>query len=212
MDNFKINLTNILDNISNIYTVANESYLFSKYFNNGKNDSEIRIIESPSIRFLKHSMWRICIIELDKVFKKSDNHHFSFYEITNIVKQGNFKIYNTNLNNDSLFLKWAKDLSKAKSTVAEINKLRNKVYAHTDRNKTALIEDINLDYSQIEELLEICLSMIKEMNLILLDRAYLENKIYFRNPRIVEALANFSATTRKQRIEKLLGSDGKNSK
>ncbi|MBD8082159.1 hypothetical protein [Chryseobacterium caseinilyticum] len=198
MDNFKNNLTTILDNISNIYTVANESYLFSKYFNSGKNDSEIRIIESPSIRFLKHSMWRICIIELDKVFKKSDNHHFSFYEITNIVKQANLKTYHTNLDNNSLFLKWVKDLSKAKSTVTEINKLRNKLYAHTDRNKTALIEEINLDYSKIEELLEICLLLIKEMNLILLDRAYLENRIYFRNPKIVESLANHSATTRKQ--------------
>ncbi|RNA61486.1 hypothetical protein D1631_05840 [Chryseobacterium nematophagum] len=197
-------LNKMLENASYIYTMANESFKFSKYFHTSNNEDEQKIIMRPSIRFIQHTMWRTSIIELDKLFNHSNDQHFSFYKILNAIEKDREVIFGENLDCNEILRNWRELLKTHKTQISQTKKLRNKIYAHTDTDRIDILKEIDLSYEHVEQLLSLSFILLKDINEKLFDRCFLDNTIFFRNPQIIEILAEYHSKKREQRISDIL--------
>lgn len=202
MDN---NLKELLETTSTIFIKANESFHFAKYFDTANNDSEKSIIKKPSVRFIQNSLWKNCIIELDKIFGISGvNNDFSFINIFTCIRKNQSTLF-AEISDYNLLQKQWDELRKSRQPlIFQINTLRKKLYAHTDKGIENLLFKIDISYNEIEELLKETLSLIKEMYSLLFNTDYHYNPIFFRNVNIVETLSKQQQLTREERINQLL--------
>lgn len=202
MDNI---LKELIETSSTIFIKANESFLFAKYFDTANNESEQSVIKKPSVRFIQHSLWKNCIIELDKILGISGvNNNYSFINIFTYIRKNQSSLFTDISDYMILNQKW-NQLNKSKQPlIVQINKLRKKLYAHTDTGKEKLLSEIDISYIEIEELLKDTLSLIKEIYSVLFNTDYHYKPIFFRNVKIVQTLAEQQQLLREERINQIL--------
>jgi len=155
-------LDNKLWRITEILITAKECFLYSKYLYKPESEEEAKYLQySVHFHFIRHSLWRLSIIELSKLFstsKQRDRFNIVSF-ITQLKKDGHF----ANLNFDeSIITKWEKRLSENKDQIDKILTLRDKVYAHTDPKKDDY-RGIQLYLRDIEQLFLIVENMISEI-------------------------------------------------
>ncbi|NML70050.1 hypothetical protein HHL23_09575 [Chryseobacterium sp. RP-3-3] len=203
MDN---TLRELLETASAIFIKANESYLFAKYFDTANSDAEKSVIKRPSIRFIQHSLWKNCIIELDKIFGISGvKNDYSFINIFTYIRINQSALFTEMSDYTMLYQKWTELRKSKQPLIVQINNLRKKLYAHTDKGKEKLLSEIDISYIEIEELLKETLSLIKEIYVVLFDTDYDYKPIFYRNVEIVQTIAEKQKLTREERVNQILG-------
>ncbi|MCX8530878.1 hypothetical protein [Chryseobacterium luquanense] len=99
---------------------------------------------------------------------------------------------------------WRELLKTHKTQINQTKKIRNKIYADTDTGRIDILKEIDLSYEHVEQLLSLSIILLKDINEKLFDRGFLDNTIFFRNPQIIEILAEYHSKKRKQRILDIL--------
>lgn len=97
--------------------------------------------------------WRMAVIEVHKIVSKKDNDAHSLKKIFNIIRANIKKLSIT----EHDVLGWEAKLSAEANVIGEIEKQRDKVYAHTDLNAKNITSTLAI--TDIENLIQIILDI-----------------------------------------------------
>lgn len=140
-----------------ILLTCKENYLFSKYLHKPDTDEELKYLSnSRHFKFFRHSLWRLCIIELHKLLSKSDK---DFYNLWTFIKNLETNHYAGHNVPEDTIREWRTLLLSRKVTTKKIMLLRNKVYAHTDRENESL--NIDITFEEVYELIILAEKVIR---------------------------------------------------
>lgn len=189
-----------------ILTLAKECYSYSNYIRNPETIQEIKYIaKSRDFRFMSHAFWRLCIIELSKLFSNNnDTHKFNINKLISKLKSdGHYRSLKFNQTAISL---WEQKIKDNCNAIEIVQKLRNEVYSHKDRNS-------NLDYAndltfkEVANLIQIVSEIVKSIYSECFDTDALVRTVYFHDGRfnIIKILAEEKEIRIKKKIDKLLG-------
>ena len=138
-----------IENIWHIYHFSRECYNIATYFVNPSTQEEKEIFRNDnSLSFVQHIFFRTAIIELNKLSNNANN------DIYNIHKYLRSLICskNENLPIDKI-RSWENALEELKDSIQLVNILRNKFYAHSDKEPTNFLDGLNsINYLEIEGL------------------------------------------------------------
>jgi hypothetical protein len=147
-----------------LYTKSYEYFYCLKQINKFKQSE---FSDNRFISFISYTSWYILVIELCKVYQNDNkNQHYNVYKLINILKN-EYK----NLEYKSLLTK--DDIEKYYTNfnslqIIEIRDklvlLRDKFYAHTDRQDERFIKQINLNLAEIEILFKALRDFIYDIN------------------------------------------------
>lgn len=107
-------------------------------------------------KFLRHSLWILCIIELNKLLSKSDK---DYYNLWTFIKNLENNIYQGHNVPADTITEWRNTLFSKKNIIKKTLLLRNKLYAHTDKDVDKVSVDITFD--DVNELILIVEKVIR---------------------------------------------------
>ncbi|MBE9468070.1 MAG: hypothetical protein IMY72_07085 [Bacteroidetes bacterium] len=119
--------------------------------------------------FMTYTSWYILVVELCKVFQHDNkNQHFNVYGFLNKLKNDYKKLECKDLLSKSEIDKLYNDFNSEEiiSIRDKLVILRNKFYAHTDRQDEQIINDKNVDLLEIKKLFDILKNFIFEIKSI----------------------------------------------
>lgn len=120
------------------------------YLNNPDSEEEFKAIDkSPFLKGTSYSLWKLCIIDLHKIFSESKHDQISLYNLFINIER---KQYSSHQINKELLTKWRNDINTNKLSIDKVKFLRNKLYAHTDTN---VKEDVDLYFREVQQLFEV---------------------------------------------------------
>jgi len=160
------------DEINQIWLIYTNSFEYYNCLKQLRNYKRTEFSDSRFLSFMTYTSWYILIIELCKVFQHDNkNQHFNIYGLLNRLINNYKNIEFRSLISLSEIQKYNADFTSAK--ILEIRKrlveLRDKFYAHIDREEKNFEEKISLTYSEIEFLLDTLHHFISEMKLKVLN-------------------------------------------
>lgn len=160
--NKKEEIRNNIFEIWKISTNAKRYLAYTSYLHMPDTKEELEYLrKSRDFQFIAHSLWRNAVIELSKLFndsKKRDKFNI-FHFIKKLEKNGHFRIFKIDQAKIDF---WYNSIEENRNTIILINKLRDKVYAHTD----GPVNKIGLEtptFKQTEKLIDIIENVIKEI-------------------------------------------------
>ena len=162
----KAHLEIMKDLLFNSYTLLNDSKASSMESNAGDPPEEYIFMARMEYVFFVMS-----VIELSKLFIRSDSHHFNFYSYIkklNSLKKSNSKIKNIQLFNSEDYLMKLNDLER-KGIIENLSGLRNKIFAHTDKGVIDKSINYTLSISHLEQLLSVGFQIISDISIKLFD-------------------------------------------
>lgn len=178
-----------------IYTQSRQSLEVYKYLKS----------TSASGQFWEHIAFtslKDCFIELDKLLSTKDSQHYRLDGLINKLKPGgqysSFKFSEAQLND------WSKIFLIFHKTLNKISVLRNKKYAHTDRNFKVLDQDFDIDIMEIEKIFDFLENVIQVVHQHCLDStASTKLLFYAKDLRIFDDLEELRKIRTTQFIEGL---------
>ncbi|WP_127020510.1 hypothetical protein [Flagellimonas beolgyonensis] len=135
---------------------------YSIYLHKPETPAEADYIRySQDFQFIRHSLWRLAVIELSKLFNsKQSLDKFNIFHF--IKKLENDGYYRSLKIKESKIDEWKKMLSDNDDVIKIVLKLRNKVYAHSDGPE--VISDLDTPtFEQTEKLIDIIENVIQEI-------------------------------------------------
>jgi len=155
--------------ITEIYFSAKENFNYSYYFNHPSSTEELAFVNKDShIKYIRHSLWRIAIIELAKLF--STRNSTDKLNLLHFLSKFKSDAHYGNLEIDQLKLaEWETVIYSAQKVIDNILKLRDKIYAHTVREKEHLNE-IEFYFKDLHDLFDLIKNIIVEVNLVALKK------------------------------------------
>jgi hypothetical protein len=169
-----------LSTIFKIYITAKENYNYCFYLHNPKTSIELEFIEKNShLKFLRHSLWRITIIELAKLFSNKGNDKFKLNKlISKFWPDGHYSSMNIE---PIKIIEWESKIMSKELAIEHVVNLRDKLYAHTDSNTNGL-EKVDLFFYDIDTLFEIAGAIISDIYQIVFNsQVDLQTPIFDRN-------------------------------
>lgn len=164
-----------------------ENFLYSRYLHKPDTETEAEYLNySQHFKFLRHSLWRLCIIELHKLLSKSDKDVYNLRTFLNNLKNNIYKGHNVPV---ETITEWRNTLLSKKSTIKKILLLRNKLYAHTDKDVDKLSVDIT--FEEVHDLIYIIEKVIRGIYIYSFDSDILTETPVFERGRfdIIKILA-----------------------
>jgi hypothetical protein len=163
-DYFEKELENILD----IHFDAKYYLEDVKYLNNPGTDEEcIAAVDNFIIKRIRIAFWRLCIIEIAKLFQKSKNQHFNLLDYIEslIIGYDNYS-WIQGITKDKLE-EWLKILNSPRiiSIRDKISVQRDNYFAHTDKNPYKNLESVQLSFDEVYELLNLTESIVFELKI-----------------------------------------------
>ena len=157
-----------IEKVWHIYTYANECFQISYYLHKPQSKLEFEYLNNSSLfKFMKHSFWRLTVIELAKVFSGSKNR--DRYNLLHIISKLKKNGYYSNLKmNSKNILLWEKELSENQDSINDIMNLRDKLYSHTDPNKDKYTNS-DITFERTQKLFDLIKKIIKEIYREILD-------------------------------------------
>ena len=127
------------------------------YYLNNPDSIEERVIanSSPFIRRTRYAYWFITLLELCKLFK--ENETFSFQKLLNSLCN-NFKNSEWNTSQKIHVIKELTNKLRSSDVQIITHKLfqiRDKYYAHSDRNPEKTLEEYTPEFQEVEQLFEL---------------------------------------------------------
>ncbi|MDE5420985.1 hypothetical protein L3073_02055 [Ancylomarina sp. DW003] len=143
-----------------LYDFAKQCHRITNYFINPETLDEKEIYNKcRNVQLVNFVFWRTHIIEVAKLVTNSGNQNYNIFSFLD-------KLKTSQLYNDSLGEKislWEIQLDNCNATIEKITKLRNKAYAHTDKNYQKVLNENQLNYEEIESLYNIIDTIIFEV-------------------------------------------------
>ena len=161
----KEELTKEITQIWHILVYAKECFQISYYLRAPETELERDYInKSPIFKFIGHSFWRLTIIELSKIYSRSSGKkqrdRFNIFHFISKLKKHSY--FGTSGVDQDLIDKWEEILEENESIIQEIITLRDKIYGHTDPNKSLYVNS-DITFNQIDSLFDIVEEIIKEV-------------------------------------------------
>ena len=159
-DEFKIRL----DCITKIFLISRDNFYYSEYLYSPKTKIEENYINiDRDLKFIRHSIRRVAIIELTKIVKKSNNNKFNIFKLLDTLKsQGYFKSLGFDEIQIGIF---ESDLSNYSTLIDAVIGLRDNIYAHTDGNEI----DFAINFDELNGLYDVLENVICRLSIDLLD-------------------------------------------
>ena len=114
----------------NSYTFYYDAEYLSRHSHNGGVPDELMFIHRVKI-----SQYVVTVLELAKLIVESRNHHFNIYKLFDAIKE--YIEYEEALDFD--VAKYENGIEKHSSTIQEIQRLRDKAFAHSDKDTLDVI-------------------------------------------------------------------------
>ncbi|WP_162055193.1 AbiU2 domain-containing protein [Pontibacter pamirensis] len=164
----KAELKSDISSIWKIFHLAKQSYQYSYYLHKPDSEEETtEINRNHFLNFTRHTILRVLIIELCKLYNKdSNNQKFSVPKLLKKLKR--YGHYSKLKFDQAKLVQWDLKLQSYESTINNINVLRDKLYAHTDRQKPDL-EQYGFEFEELKVLLELTEDIIFQINSDLFD-------------------------------------------
>jgi hypothetical protein len=150
-----------IETIYKIYADAKNCYVIANNFYVINEQSEIDYINRDEhLKFIRQVMWKMCIIEINKLVGKNSNDKYRFETlINNLQPGGHYGFLKLQAN---VISKWVKTIKEQEKIIANIYKLRNQAFAHTDNDDSDL-RFIQLKLNDIRNVLNIIEMVISDI-------------------------------------------------
>jgi hypothetical protein len=163
----------------------------------GTNKEAEYLSSSRNFHFIRHSLWRLSVIELHKIVTKSSTDSYNIWAFLKNLENNNYKEHSISLDKIN---QWRTQLVSKKHILKKIGLLRNKVYAHTDPAKSKL--EIDITFKETEEIILFIESIVKDIYSSL-------NIAFLTETPLFEAegfdIIKILADEQESRIQKLIG-------
>ncbi len=140
--NQKDELLEHITSICQILIEVMDNFAYTKYLHAPDTQKELDyILKSNDLVYIRHVMWRMCIVDLAKLYSKSDNDKYRIEKLLSKLKpNGHYR--SLNFSEDKI-QNWEHEIKNKEILIKTVNELRNKIYAHTDNNKDKLKHEIS---------------------------------------------------------------------
>jgi len=154
------------DDIEQILSIYHNSYEYYNCLKQLRNYERTEFSDKRFILFITYTSWYVLIIELCKIFQYDNrNQHYNIYgllqrlinnyknlEFRSLISLSEIRRYDSDFNSTNII-----DIRK------RLVDLRDKFYAHIDRQDQNFVDKISLTYNEIEFLLKILHDFIYEI-------------------------------------------------
>lgn len=186
-----------IDNIWSILLKAKECFYFSYYLHKARTTDEQNYIEiSSEFKLIREVMWKMSVIELAKLYSNSDSHKFNLHKFIKKMLDNKVGIDNALINS------WSEKIKEHDETIILLKSLRDKLYAHTDRNINLHTEKVTFEL--FEKLIGITENIIQNIYIIVFNASVHipKGRFYPERFKIIEILAS----EKPRKAEELLNS------
>ena len=169
-----------LSRITDIFFGARENFDYCYYLHKPKSRYEAEYLHvDRDLQFIRHSLWRMCIIELTQLFSNRENDKFNLLKfLSKLLPTGHYR--RLAVNQEKIY-EWQTMIYSQNHVINNIIILRDKIYAHTDPDKDQY-KQIEVYFRDIVSLLEIVASIITDLHSSVLKRTLLlRNPVFDRN-------------------------------
>lgn len=173
-----------LDESYIIYIKALEHYSINKYFSNPNTLTEKEYLaNNPFFSFVKVSMFKLGVLEINKLLSNSPNDHFGILKTSELLQNSNLPKYHSDQNLKGKL----EELNTNNIIIKKLSNLRSKYYAHTDKKRV----DPNLLYAEMDIIFDLVYSILNEMFLIYLNVTIANKTVDFDSSKfkLIEFLA-----------------------
>lgn len=155
-----------LEVIWSILLDAKDCFHYTYYLYNPKSENEKEYLRnSDDLRFIRHALLRMTIIELCKLYSnKKDRDYYCLLAFINKFGDGQYYA-DVGIESQKVH-EWKKQIEN-NPTVKKIQDLRDKAYAHTDKNKDSIIPN-EISFDELKHLL----SLAEEIVQYIYERVY----------------------------------------
>ena len=191
-----------ISEIWNILIFIKENYAYSRYLHKPRTQEELEYINGSSdFQYFRHILWRMCIIDLSKLFSNKPNERFDLKHLLNKLKySGHYRM----LQFDTKFIdKWEGEIELRGHTIKKILKLRDKVYAHSDGKMIA--DTVVLNFEEIEPLINLVEDIIRQISSKVFETYTDIDYLYFNEKKF--NMVSILAKERENRLNKLFEED-----
>ena len=186
----KEELNKEIEEIWRILVICKESFLYSQYLHQPDTDKERDYIEhSKDFLFIRHTLWRMTIVELTKLLRSSNSHRFNIFHFIKKMKIGEY--YAPVPVSEQTISKWEALLEENKALIQDVVNLRDKLYAHTDPTNETYINP-ELTFENTETLIKIIETVVQDIHFHVFDTEAIMQPLYFDKSRfnIIKILAD----------------------
>lgn len=150
-----------IEKIWDILIYAKDNFEYCHYLYNTETKEEAEYIKhSNDFKFIREMLWRMAVIELAKLYSSKKNEHFRLDKFINKLKGDQ---YFGDMGIDKLKIAyWELQISQNKETIDVLIDLRDKLYAHTDRNGISNSKD-SIPFRDVNELIVLAKSIIQDI-------------------------------------------------
>lgn len=162
-----------------IHFKANLFFIDSKYLNAPASDKEKNVADKSSfIRKVRYAYWVLSVLELCKIYGKSNDHYSMEKLINKLWNNYSSSDWNTLLSKEDIVrIRENYNRQEIQTIIKKLRGLRDEYYAHLDRNPKKTISDYTPNYIEVETLLKLHESFLKEISL-----KVFKTEIQFKNP------------------------------
>ena len=154
------------EEINQIWLIYTNSFEYYNCLKQIRNYEKTDYSDSRFLSFITYTSWYILIIELCKVYQyDNNNQHFNIYGLLNRLINNYKNLEFRSMISLSDIRKYSDDFNSPKIRDIRIRlvELRDKFYAHIDRQDQDLEGEISLTYDEIEYLLKTLRNFIFEI-------------------------------------------------
>lgn len=152
--------------MARILYAASENFEYFNYLHSPDNSWEYDFVEANGfLNYLRNLCWRMTVIELAKLVSPLDNQKFNLFKLSGKFEKGHYKTLNVPEVYPPI---WEGAILKHGGTIILLNQVRNRIYAHTDRDSGEL-EQASFPLLAIRELihdLQTTLNFIAESTIL----------------------------------------------
>lgn len=156
-----------IEKIEKILATARTCFDYCHYLYNTKTEEEAEYIKlSDDFKFIREILWRMAIIELVKFYSSSNSHKF---RLELFIRKLKCDGYFGDMGIDPRKIaSWESRINQNKETIDVLIDLRDKLYAHTDRNGISHPKD-SIPFKDVDNLFILAEDIIKEIYLSVFD-------------------------------------------
>lgn len=153
-------LQNDLTQISKIYTIAKETFDYCFYLHKPNSELEREYLsKNKHLIFIRHILWRQTVVEIFKLVSGGKNDKFGLSGFLSKLHQE--EEVQKKVGSD-FFLKCKRRLRTNKNAIKNIGLLRDKIYAHTDRDSGAY-KNLDLAFENVQKVFDSIGEIIKDI-------------------------------------------------
>src|SRR6478672_11347689 len=124
-------LSEELSRITEIFFNAKENFNYCFYLHKPDTKAESEYLDvDRDLKFIRHSLWRLTIIELAKLFSKKENDRFNLRRFLSKLPPNGY--YGGLKISQEKIAEWETLMLNQEKTIDHVLILRDKIYAHTD--------------------------------------------------------------------------------